>query len=259
MHSADPGLFAFPGHMPANVPHAREELGTDKAECQVPWLENLVTDRHEATCTWAAGQGQLLCQLLNTLHFLPLYCCLPHTVLTRAALLHQTLHSMLWKSRLIEWQSHSSFHLPYYKAPFMSWPSPLCPSQRLATPRPKRAHRGASVPFQRYSEASASPEQLVFWEFLVGIREGNASIARLPGQSAAPPQTLCHKRACTVSAFLIQGQISHTPPGSHRIQLLWLTLFPKGSNIRTGAFLHKLQKCEPARFGPLPASRLNTT
>lgn len=179
-------------------------------------------------------------------------------MLTRAALLHQTLHSVLWKSRLIEWQSHSSLHLPYSKAPFMSWPSPLCPSQGPATPRPKRAHRGAAVPFQRYTEASASPVQLIFWEFLVGIREGNASTARLPGQSAAPPQTLCHKRACTVSAFFIQGQTFHTPTGSHRLHLLWLTLFPKSSNIRTGALLHKLQIREPARFGPLPASRLNT-
>lgn len=65
--------------MPANVPHVREELGTDKAECQVPWLENLVTDRHEATRMWAAGQGQLLCQLLNKPSALPSPLLLPPT------------------------------------------------------------------------------------------------------------------------------------------------------------------------------------
>lgn len=94
----------------------------------------------------------------NPLHF-TLPGCLPHAVLTRAALPHPTLHSVLWKSRVIEWQSHSALHLSkgfYSKDPFIFWPSPLCPSFSLASPRPKRAHEGATEPFQKYILCSPS-------------------------------------------------------------------------------------------------------
>lgn len=145
----------------------------------------------------------------NPLHF-TLPGCLPHTVMTRAALPHPTLHSVLWKSRVIEWQSHSALHLSkgfYSKDPFIFWPSPLCPSFSLASPRPKRAHEGATEPFQKYilrSPSLSSASAVGAWG---SIWLGTASISRLPENNPPPPQTQCCARAVLFTALSIKAQI----------------------------------------------------